>query len=240
MPRLLIARALHDKATLSAGILLNRVILHAFIRGYEIVDIRGPEFTRENLESMLELFDPDLVVLEGHGDPDKLGGHENEIVLDLNNVGELSGKIVFALSCNTAKILGIAAVDRKCKAYIGFEEEFLWVQARPGDPIEDPYAKWFFKPVLASMLKLVDGGYTLIAFKTLTGELKKSIDYWSRVDSDLSPLMLMTLMHDYEVSRLVGEKTAKVTVPTFPLAPLAAIAIPVGIAGTVYYMIKKR
>ena len=80
-------------------------------------------------------------------------------MIDLDNVDVLNNKTVHALSCATAKKLGSAAVKSGAKAYIGYDEDFIFFneKGKLSDPTKDKYARLFFEPAIAAPKALVDG-----------------------------------------------------------------------------------
>ncbi len=83
--------------------------------------------TTSVLESMLKKHNPSLLFLNGHGGPDLVCGHDDEILIQNGkNEAVLKGVVTYALSCSSAQVLGPAAVRAGATAYIGYNEDFIF------------------------------------------------------------------------------------------------------------------
>lgn len=113
---------------------------------------------RKNFESFLEKKSFDVVLLNGHGANDRLAGEDGEIILDSDNISLLKGKSVHALSCQTAKKLGPAAMEAGAKAYIGYDEDFVFVNddSKLTRPEEDETAALFLDPAFTAPKALLN------------------------------------------------------------------------------------
>ncbi len=86
-------------------------------------DLLGSDATKQNVEA--ELTDRvNFVVFLGHGNASYLAtrGHANvrEKVIELSNCHYLKNKVVYAVACDSARILGRETVSAGAKAYIGY------------------------------------------------------------------------------------------------------------------------
>jgi hypothetical protein len=63
----------------------------------------------------------------GHGDTGVFTGWGNQTIFYVCDCKELSGSIVYLLSCLTARELGEDIVRKGARAYAGYSEEFAWV-----------------------------------------------------------------------------------------------------------------
>lgn len=60
-----------------------------------------------NWKAGVRSLDPGLIVFNGHGSSDKIGGHENEILVEKGKNSELiKNRIIFSRVCNSASELG--------------------------------------------------------------------------------------------------------------------------------------
>lgn len=133
--------------------------------------------TRKHFCGLLEKRPLDVVLINGHGDYDRIGGHNNEIMLDCENVNLLKGKKVHALSCRSAKILGRVAVENGARCYIGYEENWSLIMSRGklSNPLQDKTAELFMRPAFKVQEALLDGKSATEAVKVGREEYKKSI-----------------------------------------------------------------
>jgi len=116
--------------------------------------------TASIFDSMLKKHNPSLVFLNGHGGPDLVCGHNEEILLQAGkNEMALKGTVTYALSCSSAKVLGPAAVKAGVSAYIGYNEDFIFFRSpeKVNRPIEDKTAEMFLAPANHVVVSLAKG-----------------------------------------------------------------------------------
>lgn len=70
---------------------------------------------------------PPMLVFYGHGNDTEMIGQDRKAVIDLENARLLKGWVVYAMACNTAKVLGPAIVEAGGLAYIGFDRHFKFI-----------------------------------------------------------------------------------------------------------------
>jgi hypothetical protein len=111
-------------------------------------------------ESMLAKQTPDVVFLNGHGSEEAVTGHNGEVILRAGeNEYRLSEKIVYALSCRSASVLGVWSVEKGTRAYIGYTEDFIFMYTseKRTRPEEDKTAALFLEPSNQVPLTLIKG-----------------------------------------------------------------------------------
>ncbi len=111
-----------------------------------VYDLKGPKVTRTNFESYVKSHHPSFVFLNGHGSAELITGHENEVILDEHS--DLGPVIVYARSCEAARILGPALVSQSLKAFIGYKRNFIcgYSPDKITRPMEDHIASLFLEP----------------------------------------------------------------------------------------------
>ena len=99
-------------------------------------EVLGKYMVRKSLlTNKLRKSDADFIVYIGHGIKNSwVGSHYNflaenipltgALVKDVND-NLLAGRIVYSCSCDTLEELGPSAVDKGCRAFIGFDRECL-------------------------------------------------------------------------------------------------------------------
>jgi len=75
---------------------------------------------REKVEEALRQHSGALFFHTDHGSPDKAWGNDGRPVIDLKNVDLLRDRETVQNNCSSAKILGVEAWRRGCKAYLGY------------------------------------------------------------------------------------------------------------------------
>jgi len=111
-------------------------------------------------DSMFKKHNPSFVFLNGHGGPNLVSGHNNEILIEVGkNETILKGTVAYALSCSSAKILGPAAVRAGATAYIGYNEDFIFFISpeKVSRPREDRTADMFLTPADHVVVSLAKG-----------------------------------------------------------------------------------
>lgn len=147
--------------------------------------LKRENVTRKKFESFITKRSIDLVLLNGHGEADKVYGN-NDIILDINNSKLLKGKVVHALSCESAKVLGMDAMQNGAKAYVGYKEDFIAFldnTKRISKPLEDKTASLFLKPAFTAPSALLKGYSAEEAVKMAKKSYNKSIN--EAINSDI-------------------------------------------------------
>ncbi|MBQ3440948.1 hypothetical protein IJG27_01385 [Candidatus Saccharibacteria bacterium] len=124
----------------------------------EVFHLEEGKANRIRFEGMLKKNVVDVVLLNGHGDYDFVLG-DYEKILDKENVALLKGKTVHAMSCSSAKELGVLAVQSGAKAYLGYDEPFLAprMKDKVSNPLKDGTAKLFLDPAFITQKALLNG-----------------------------------------------------------------------------------
>ena len=130
------------------------------------------------LESMIKKHRPSLLFLNGHGGPDLVCGHNNEILIQTGkNEIILKDMVTYALSCSSAQILGTLAVKTGAIAYIGYTEDFIFFISpeKVSRPIEDKTADMFLIPANHVIVSLAKGHTASEATIAAKGYFMKSV-----------------------------------------------------------------
>jgi len=174
--RFLITRPEHDDTTRYLSSWSRRALELAQSKGIKILDLNKERANRKEVEGMLVKQTPELVVLNGHGNDDVVTGHKNEPLIKCGqNEKLLKGKITYAISCRSAKNLGRKSVQAGAKAYIGYEDDFIFLydQLKITRPLDDETAGLFLKPA-TEVVTLLLKGYSAVEASNKSKELFKS------------------------------------------------------------------
>ncbi|MFH1511217.1 MAG: hypothetical protein ABIF10_05980 [Candidatus Woesearchaeota archaeon] len=148
----------HDITTYYLSSFCSAMIDFAQSRGWSILDLHREKSAKEEVESGLTKFSPGLVVFNGHGDEKTITGHKNiDIVRFGDNEHLLAAKVIYAISCRSAKTLGPAAVGCGAISYLGFDDDFIFLYDSRHKPEIDPTAKMFLEPSTRLVQSLVKG-----------------------------------------------------------------------------------
>ena len=147
MNKCLITRPNHDKVTSYLFNWSKEIIEQNF--GVQFLNLEGENANKNKVESYLKKQNPKLVLFNGHGNDNVICGFKDEIIIQLNeNDNLLKGKIIYSLSCSSAKSLGKNAVKKGAHAFIGYKEPFVIYtdSERETTPLKDNIASSFLNP----------------------------------------------------------------------------------------------
>jgi len=211
---LLITRPQHDETTNYLYFWAESVIEEAKKRNFEVLDLKGRKANAKDFVGRMKKVKPSLLFLNGHGDYDSIAGHNNEILLSLDrNENLLKDKIIYALSCSSAKNLGKSAVKNGARSFIGYKEDFVFMseENKSTRPAEDETAKLFFEPSNLVVTTLIKGNPTLEAYNRSQEKFKRNLRKLMTSESpqeDRTPIPL--LMWDMFNQCCLGDNNAKV------------------------------
>jgi len=130
-------------------------------RGFQVSHMKTAQVTRKNVIGFLEKINPELAILHGHGTSSEIYGYGKDEILikEGDNESALKGKIVHSVACSSASELGLAAVEKGCRAFIGFSEKFwlFYSDDMTADPLNDLTARPFMEPLARLSEGLVKG-----------------------------------------------------------------------------------
>ncbi len=155
----LVTRPEYDYTTRYISAWSKKVIVFARSKGDLVIDLFQKRATKKEFESIIHKKNPSLVIINGHGNDRLICGQDGRVLIEAGvNDDILKSRIVYALSCRSAKILGSKSIGSGVLAYIGYVEDFIFMYSneKRGRPIEDKTAELFLKPsnqVAISLLK---------------------------------------------------------------------------------------
>lgn len=159
MSSLLVTRPEHDDTTHYLSNWIKISVDLAKSKGIRLFNLQKERANEKEVTSILTKENPLLCVFNGHGSESKIAGHKNEKIIDVDNANLLKGKITYAISCSSAKVLGPRCVDKGAISYIGYDDEFVFFYD-PNmitHPINDRTAKLFLEPTVELVNSLIKG-----------------------------------------------------------------------------------
>lgn len=145
---LLITRPRHDRVTHYFFHWSGDIINVARRRKIAVYDLARQKARRNFVESYLRGQAPSIAIFNGHGDDASIGGHNNEILIALNdNESLLNGKDVFMRACGAGKTLGPSIIQNGARSFIGYKDSFVFLSNidKFNRPLEDEIAKPFME-----------------------------------------------------------------------------------------------
>lgn len=145
---LLITRPDHDCTTNYLSKWSEEIIKEGEDKGITVIDLDGDKANRDRVIGTLEKRSPELVILNGHGAEDCVMGHNNDVILEDDDEKAVKSKIIYTRSCKSAKILGQKSITYGARAYLGYDEDFIFMYSpdKIFRPVEDEAAALFLEP----------------------------------------------------------------------------------------------
>ena len=159
----LVTRPEYDYTTRFISAWAVKVIDFAKSKGMSVFDLSKERATKKEFESIAGKKNPRFIFLNGHGDDKMITGQDGEVLIESGeNEGVLNSKIVYALSCRSAKKLGPESVASGADAYIGYDEDFIFMYSNEKRlrPTEDKTAAMFLESSNQVAMSLLKGNST--------------------------------------------------------------------------------
>lgn len=124
----------------------------------------------------------------------------------------LKDKIIYALSCRSANILGKTTVKNGAESFIGYEEDFVIVtdSEREATPLKDNIASSFLRPSNQVAISLLKGKTTKESSEKSKKEFKKEIKkYLSSSYEEGTEQIISYLLWDMDNQVVLGNPEAK-------------------------------
>jgi len=174
----LVTRTRYDETMNYLFYWAGEVIKEAQKKDFDVIDIKEEKVNKKDFVGRVKKTQPGLIYLNGHGNADCISGHENQILLQVNNNEDLlHGKIIYALSCRSARIFGKSCINKGTRSYIGYDEDFMFLfeQDKITHPLEDQTAELFFKPSNLLVINLLKENTSGESFERSQKEFRRNI-----------------------------------------------------------------
>jgi hypothetical protein len=207
---LLITRPEHDFTTRYLSKWSEEIISEAEKKHIEVIDLDGEKAERTRFIETLEKKAPDFVFLNGHGSADVVGGQDNAPLLTGSDE-IVKDKIIYARACQSAKRLGPQTVENGAKAYVGYEEDFIFMYepAQVSRPLNDETAKLFLEPSNQIPLSILKGHSVEEAQERSKAKYQQNIEVlFSRKMTDEEQQILFYLSWNLRYQVCLGDKDA--------------------------------
>lgn len=189
--KLIVTRPQHDVTTRYISTWAEEIIAFAKQKGVEVIDLVRDKASRKELEGRIKKLMPKLIFLNGHGSDGSVTGHDNEILVSIDtNHNILEGKITYALSCNSGRVLGPRVAADKDTTYIGYKDEFVFVFDKNyiTKPSHDLMAKPFMESSNQVMISLLKGHEAIEASSRSKNVFRKRYTELLTSDADVDSL----------------------------------------------------
>jgi len=210
---MLITRPNHDLTTNYLFYWSKLIINSADKAKIAVVDLLKKRANYKEFNSVIKKIMPKLIVMNGHGNESVVTGYDNEVLVDrLKNPEILFGAIVYARSCKSAQKLGITSVDNGCRAYIGYDDDFVFSveDGMSTRPLSDKTAELFLSSSNKVVITLIKGGTVSEANQKSKEMLRSKILQFSSSDSSVEEKELVPLLlWNYDHQVVIGDENSK-------------------------------
>lgn len=233
MARVLLVYCTNDQATQYASYWAERVGQEARSAGHEVRSLTGSMVTEQGLLTSMQGYQPDLVVLAGHGSPSVFTGSGYQTVLQAClNDQMMAGSRALFISCLTGQQLVPSMVRKGAVAAQGFVKEYIWMIGGEGSPASDLYAASFTRTLVEAARAIMRGGSWQDWYRTFIRVSDEEIARWAGSDDPLAASVVQCLRQNRSAAVVSGAGTIgeegeapAAGVPVLPLLIAGALII---------------
>lgn len=199
MKGILFSRPCHD-GTLAYLHYYGKELVKFSKKKYKTFDREKKKANKKEILKLIEKQKPVFIMFNGHGTPDEIAGHKNEIIVSKDNSNILLNTITYALSCSSAQKLGKIVIKNGCFCFIGYEDDFNLGKDPDSEasPKRDKIAKLFLEPSNILVKSLINGQKVEQAIENAKEKMKENIWYLSTTrDFPEAPFYAPFLMSNY-------------------------------------------
>ena len=211
MARVLGVSVVNDEPTLYAAYWVDRVLQEARNVGHQVRELSGSMVTQYGLMSSMEQYQPDMVILGGHGGPNVFTGAGMQVVLTgCINDEIMKGSQSMFISCLTGLQLVPSMVRKGSLAASGFTKEFVWMIDGSGSPARDKYAASFTRFWVESSKALFRSGMWQDYFNTGKRIWREEEEKWSYSEDPIAPSVILCIRQNSSAMVVNGAGTMEV------------------------------
>jgi len=203
----------HDERTSICSKLNEEVISTSEKSDVDVFDLRKDRANRKTVTGILLKKKPKLVVFNGHGNEETICGHDDNVLIKVDDNEELlERKIVYTIACNSVKKLGPQCIKKGTKTFIGYREVFAWMTDKYARSIErDAIAKDIFAPSNTIPIAIIKGHTTGEAYAKSQKIAEDKILYYKLNEENLpeAPNVLQLLLWNKTNQAILGDTEAK-------------------------------
>lgn len=211
----LITRPDHDLATNYLFFWSQLVIQEAKRKKIKVLDLKKKKANKKIFISYLLKHQPKLIFFNGHGSAERITGYDNETLIQINDeeIKLLSGKIIYARSCEAGRKLGPALAKKGANSFIGYQRNFFlcYSQKSISQPLKDKIAKLFLEPSNLVPISLLKGNTAQQSYQKSQRAMLRNFRYMlsskaSSSQRDAAPYLWIN--RKYQV--ILGKSSAKI------------------------------
>lgn len=133
-----------------------------------MLDLAGEKASQQIFESYIRKNNPGLIFFNGHGNDKVVCGHNDETLVAVGvNETLLQKRIIYARSCDCAKVLGRKAIQAGTITFIGYQGKFVFIHLTNlvAHPLNDHLARLFLAPSNLIPTALIKGNRATDAYQ---------------------------------------------------------------------------
>lgn len=202
----------HDDVLYYCSIWSGEIIDLAEKKGFKVIHLPKDKANRKNFEGRTKKNKPNFIMFNGHGNPDNMLGHDDKVLLQMNNNETLmKDKIIYARSCFSLSKLGKSCSSKGTKAFIGYYLPFMFVSDpnRSANPLKDKLASPCFTSSNMIPLSLIKGNSAKEATDKCREQMDKLIEFWKTQNIVEAPTIVACLMWNKKGLGIEGNKNAQ-------------------------------
>ena len=205
-------RPSHDDVTSYLFHYSKELVTYSCLKGFITINKEREDANKQVVTNIIKKLKPTFIMFNGHGSPNLICGHEDEIIIKYgDNHNLLKDKIIYSLSCSSAEKLGWEIANNKT-TFIGYIDEFaLGMDINSQTTIHrDKRAKLFLEPSNLLVKSLLKGNSAKDAVRKAKESMKENI---SKLRTDPFPDAkdyLPYLFNNYIILKVLGNENAKI------------------------------
>jgi len=175
---ILVTQPSYDYTTRYISSWAEKVILYAQNKNNKVIALKNDRANKDTLRSVVIKTNPSFIFFNGHGDDNVVTGQDSKpLISSIDDIQFIKNKIIYSLSCRSAKKLGPYCVKNGIKTYIGYTEDFVFTYDRLNrtHPHQDKVAGLFLDPSNVIPFSLLKGKTTDESYKDSQKAFRKSI-----------------------------------------------------------------
>ena len=209
--RVLTVYCVNDEATVYAAFWARLIGAEASMAGHQVRDLSGTFVTEYGLLTAMEGYQPDFVVLAGHGGPSVFTGAGMQVVLEAcRNDQMMAGSQCQFISCLTGISLVPSMVSKGAIAVQGYTAEFIWMIDGSGYPAGDVYAASFTRTLVEAARAILRGGTWQEFYSTFRRVSDEEIAQWGNSSDPLAASVMMCLRSNRDSMVISGAGSMEV------------------------------
>jgi len=176
----------------------KEIIEQARKKGWHVTNLEQEKANKTNFEGHVKKQQPDFVMFNGHGMPDFIAGHNDEILLKKGeNEALMRGRIIYARSCYALSELGITCVQNGANAFVSYSLPFSFVSDpnRSAHPTKDELAAPCMVTSNMVPLSILKGQNVSDAVEKAKNKMAELISYWETRSDVVEAQFVASCLH---------------------------------------------